>query len=160
MPCNTAHFWYDALQGAVSIPIVHIVDAVVEELRSQHLQGARIGLLATDATVSAGVYAERMEAAGYELLLPAQSQQVEVMRAIRSVKAGEPKRAGEELARVVRHMEESGALALVLACTELPLITIPATKLVIIDSALALARRCVERIRERAERGSETRVAS
>jgi aspartate racemase len=33
IPCNTAHYWYDALCAAVPIPILHIVDAAVAELQ-------------------------------------------------------------------------------------------------------------------------------
>ena len=33
IPCNTAHYWYDALCAAVPIPILHIVDAALAELQ-------------------------------------------------------------------------------------------------------------------------------
>ena len=33
MPCNTAHNFYDAVQGAVSIPVLHMVRLTAQALR-------------------------------------------------------------------------------------------------------------------------------
>ena len=32
IPCNTAHGWYDEMQAAAEVPILHIVDAAAAEL--------------------------------------------------------------------------------------------------------------------------------
>ena len=32
IPCNTAHGWFDAMQAATALPILHIVDAAAAEL--------------------------------------------------------------------------------------------------------------------------------
>ena len=44
IPCNTAHFWYERLVE-LGVPIIHIVDSVVEELQSQGVKGGTIGII-------------------------------------------------------------------------------------------------------------------
>src|SRR5215210_2830189 len=46
--CNTAHHWYEELQRASGIPILHIADAACDELRKRG-SAPRVGLLATEA---------------------------------------------------------------------------------------------------------------
>ena len=60
IPCNTAHHWHGALQAETSVPIIHIVDAVVDALAQQ--VHPTIGVLATDGTVRAGIYQQRLAA--------------------------------------------------------------------------------------------------
>ena len=31
MPCNTAHLWFDEVQGALGVPMLHLVDAALED---------------------------------------------------------------------------------------------------------------------------------
>ena len=53
MPCNTAHLYFEELQRSLSIPILNIVD---ETLQSIPENTKRVALLATEATVQAGIY--------------------------------------------------------------------------------------------------------
>ena len=58
IPCNTAHRWHASLQAATALPILHIVDALAEALGNLHVGTGRIGLLATDGMIAAGLYQE------------------------------------------------------------------------------------------------------
>ena len=53
IPCNTAHHWHAALQAETSLPILHIVDALIGELPTGEMGGRTVGLLATDGTIKA-----------------------------------------------------------------------------------------------------------
>ncbi|MES5844410.1 MULTISPECIES: amino acid racemase [unclassified Bacillus cereus group] len=53
MPCNTAHLYFEELQRSLSIPILNIVD---ETLKAIPENTKRVALLATEATVQAGIY--------------------------------------------------------------------------------------------------------
>ncbi|GAQ87369.1 Aspartate or glutamate racemase [Klebsormidium nitens] len=76
MPSNMAHFWYDQLALDCSVPFLHIADAVVEELDLAKLEpleaGSRpkVGLLASEATLKASIYQQKLEARGYTVVLP------------------------------------------------------------------------------------------
>ena len=46
MPCNTAHLWFEPLQAALGVPMLHLVDAALAEA-AVAVGGAPLGLLAT-----------------------------------------------------------------------------------------------------------------
>ncbi len=145
IPCNTAHHWHAEIQRAVRVPVLHIADAVLAELPQAGLSdGAGIGLLCTSGTLRAGFYATRLSGAGYRLCVPDGSAQAEVDAAIAAVKAGNLD-AGRALAQeAARKLATQGADALLLGCTELPLVLDASNAgLFLIDATAALARACV-----------------
>src|SRR5699024_9848860 len=56
VPCNSAHFWFDQMQQAATVPVLHIVDAVAEQVRGTGPGITRLGLMSTDGTARSGVY--------------------------------------------------------------------------------------------------------
>ena len=67
MPCNTAHAFSKSVSGAVSIPLLSIVDVTVAACR----QYSVLGLLATEGCLRSGIYQDAVNALGQELLIPA-----------------------------------------------------------------------------------------
>ena len=64
MPCNTAHYFYDAIAGSIHIPMLNIIEETLKLLAGK---GARkIGLLATEGTIAAGTYPAVAQAHGIE----------------------------------------------------------------------------------------------
>lgn len=122
MPCNTAHHWFDGLSAAAPIPLLHIADAAVAELKARTGPGSTVVVLSTPATRRSGFYEERLRREGYRVArLPARLSDGNVMRAIRAVKAGRVREARARLDPVLRHVDAIAASAVLLACTELPL---------------------------------------
>ena len=146
MPCNTAHLWFEPLQAALGLPMLHLVDAALGEVRSQVDAGARVGLLATDATLASGLYLNRT-AGGRAIawLLPTAGEMVDlVMPGIAAIKTADLARGADLLARAARGMRGRGAEALVLGCTEIPLVLDAADAGVpVVDATAALARSAV-----------------
>jgi aspartate racemase len=122
IPCNTAHLWYEDLVAEARVPVLHIVDAAIADLHRQGIRSGRIGLMATAATLQLCLYQDRLEARGYECIVPSDD---EVLRhctiPIRHVKANDIPAACEPVAAGVERLLERGAQAVVLGCTELPL---------------------------------------
>lgn len=145
MPCNTAHLWFDELQAALGLPMLHLVDAALEDAVASAGLSARIGLLATDATLASGLYLNRPASQQVQWLLPTASEMLDwVMPGIQEVKAGRLDTAAELLLRAAAALQRRGAAALVLGCTEIPLVLTPANAPVpVIDATAALARRAV-----------------
>ena len=56
IPCNTAHLWYDQIAAATRLPVLHIIEAVIDDLRRLGLPKGRIGLMGTAATLKLGLY--------------------------------------------------------------------------------------------------------
>jgi aspartate racemase len=144
MPCNTAHLWFDELQEALGLPMLHLVDAAIDDAVAAAGEGARIGLLATDATLASGLYVNRK--ASVQWLLPTAREMLEqVMPGIAAVKAGELDRGAALLLTAARALKQRGAAALVLGCTEIPLVLDAGhAPLPLIDATAALARRAVD----------------
>lgn len=122
VPCNTAHLWFDELAGATRLPVLHIAEAVVQNLRRHGLRDGRVGVLGTPATLALGLYQRTLEAAGYEAIVPAPDEvQSHCVAAIAAVKAGRLDAAWAPAAEGIRALAARGARAVVLGCTELPL---------------------------------------
>ena len=124
IPCNTAHYWHEALQAKCPIPILHIVDAVLAKLNNMGgSQVKHIGLLATTGTVRAEIYPKRLASLGskLELLLPEDEiQQEDVMPGIEQMKAGNRKKSRQLLSKAAQHLAEKGAEVIIMGCTEIP----------------------------------------
>ncbi len=120
MPCNTSHYFYEELCALSPVPVMNMIRQTATFL---HAQGVRkVGLLATDGTVKAGVYQKELEALGIEAVCPSAEGQREVMRLIYDgVKADAPHFPAEKVREVVADLFDQGAQVLVLGCSELPL---------------------------------------
>lgn len=129
MPCNTGHWFMHSVEQAVDVPVLSIVDETVRAgtARAHERAGsvdapARLGVLATDGTRAAGVYADAVEASGGVPVLPGADDQRTLMSIIYDqVKAGRP----VDLAAfdgVVDRVLAAGADVVLLACTELSVI--------------------------------------
>ncbi|KAH1047979.1 hypothetical protein J1N35_038763 [Gossypium stocksii] len=76
VPCHISHSWHDEVFKGCSIPSLHMAECVSRELKEAKLKPLeagsplRIGLLATDATLKAGFYQEKLQNEGFEVVLP------------------------------------------------------------------------------------------
>lgn len=144
MPCNTAHLWFEPLQAALGLPMLHLVDAALDEAVRHTPAGGAIGLLATRATLESGLYVRRAGAAiRWRLPTPDELAQW-VMPGIQAVKAGDLSRGAACLGQAARALAGRGACTLVLGCTEIPLVLdADRAGLPVIDATAALARATV-----------------
>jgi len=151
MPCNTAHLWFDAVQARLQRPMLHLVDAALHEALALAGPRARLGLLATDATVASGLYINRHlpDSTAPAWLMPTAGEMLErVMPGIEAVKAGRLDMGQALLAEVASALRRRGADVLVLGCTEIPLVLdAGACGLPVVDATAALAREVVAHIR-------------
>ena len=121
MPCNTAHYFYEDVKKAVSIPVLSIIESAADKVLRSGQKKALI--LATDGTGKAGVYDKVFNRRGIETVYPDAGTQKKVMSIIyEGVKAGAPKEGRMEklTADINDFIKKTGTVA-VLACTELPL---------------------------------------
>lgn len=122
IPCNTAHGWFEGMQAATRLPILHIVEAAADELLRLGVASGTIGLLATKGTLAMRLYQERLEGRGYDVMIPsAEDMDSVVMPAIDQVKANRVAEAYAPLAEAAMALVARGAKAVVLGCTEIPL---------------------------------------
>jgi len=124
IPCNTAHAWYDDLARASSLPIIHIVDALIQELQCGLTGTAHVfGLMGTAATLRMRLYETRLVKDGYRCVSP-HGDEIDrwITPSIEAIKAGDLALALPGLVNATNALVEAGATKIVLACTELPLL--------------------------------------
>lgn len=142
MPCNTAHLWFEPLQAALGVPMLHLVDAALAEAVDA-VGSAPLGLLATQATLASGLYTARAPRIDWRLPTAAEVDGC-ITPAIAAIKAGDLPAGRTLLVGAARALARRGAQALVLGCTEIPLVLDAAAAPVpVIDATAALARRTV-----------------
>lgn len=117
IPCNTSHAFVPRLQELIVTPIVNMIDETARAL--QKLGAGRVGILATDGTVKAGLYHAACEKLGIEAVTPPPATQALVMSVIYDeIKRGE-KGSREKFVAIDAVMRDLGCERAVLACTEL-----------------------------------------
>jgi aspartate racemase len=125
--CNTAHAYHGEVQRALRIPWVHLMEIVAEAIRATHPSGARVGLLATDGTLAAGLYHRSLEARGLVPVAPpiesaiqerVRSAIADPSTGIKATGARVSPAAHDHLVAAAAWCLEHGASVIVQACTE------------------------------------------
>ena len=120
IPCNTAHYFYDALSESIQVPIINIIRETVELIRKSG--AGKIGILATAGTVRSGAYEKVCKELGVGYEAPDETHQQMLTDIIYGdIKQGRDADM-EKFMAVCRHMREKECDVLVLGCTELSLI--------------------------------------
>lgn len=119
---NTMHKVADHIQGAVDIPLLHIID--ITAAATQRAGASRVGLLATGFTMEQPFYRDRMALHGVDVIVPAAAARELVHRVIydelcRGI-VGDASRA--KIKEVITGLVEEGAEGVILGCTEIELL--------------------------------------
>ena len=118
---NTMHLLAEEIGEAVSIPILHVAEAVAEAALDADVDS--IALLDTRFTMEKDFYRRGLEAHGLRVLVPDEAERMELHRIIyeelcRGVVDPDSKRAFYD---IVDRLAKAGAKSVALACTEFTL---------------------------------------
>lgn len=144
IPCNTAHHWYDELLRKSSVPILHIADACIEEIKKEQISS--VSLLATNGTHKANFYPNKLTGENITYSPVSLLSQEKVMEGIYKVKSGDISAGGRLLEEALKEALDNGVEKVILGCTEIPfaLEQIHSTYLPFtIDATKALSKACV-----------------
>ena len=142
VPCNTAHKYYADIQASVGVPVLNIV---TEALRRLPVDSGRVGVLATQSTLDAGVYQEGLAKLGRKLIWQ-ESWQRQVNGIISLIKGADGlDQAVQAWQRLLADMQGQ-VDSLLLACTDLNVVAdrSPA-RLPMVDAGNCLAHAVVAR---------------
>ncbi len=119
---NSMHKVYDQVAAAVSVPVIHIAECVAERIASDGCK--KVALIGSRNVMVESFYRQKLIARDIELL-PPEMGFVEVLDRIiyDELMLGKASRQAErELKTVLTNLEQDGAEAVVLGCTELEMI--------------------------------------
>lgn len=145
-PDNTIHQAMPYLEGLSPLPWLHIAEVVAGEAAGRGFR--RVGLTGTRWLVDSEVYPEKLAAQQLELVRPSAAERDEINRIIfdELVYGVFKPEAVAYFQQVITRMKEEGSEAVILGCTEIPLIMSDGNSpLPTLDSTRLLARAALRR---------------
>jgi len=145
-PDNTIHRALPYVEPRSPLPWLHIADVVAANADERGFR--RIGLTGTRWLVEGEIYPERLAARRIECVRPTAAEREEINRIIMDELVCDVFKPGSTayVQRVIARMKDEGCDAVILGCTELPLILSDANSpLPTLDSTRLLARAALRR---------------
>jgi aspartate racemase len=145
-PDNTIHQAFDLVEHRSPRPWLHIAREVAREAQRRNFK--RLAVLGTKYLMEGPVYPSALKSAGIDFRLPPKEQRERIDQIIfdELVNAQFHPRSLAYFVEVIRSMKDQGCNAVVLGCTEIPLLVTPeASPLPTLDSTRLLAGAAVRK---------------
>jgi aspartate racemase len=145
-PDNTIHQAFDLIEHRSPRPWLHIAREVAKEAQRSHFK--RLAILGTRYLMEGPVYREALRAAGVEYRTPGPGQRERLDQIIMDelVNGQFLPRSLAYYVEVIRALKDEGCDAVVLGCTEIPLLVTPeSSPLPTLDSTRLLAKAAVRK---------------
>ena len=121
MPCNTAHYFYEAIKKHLGIDFINMIDETAKEVKRISPSCKKIGLLATKGTYHTGIYEKVFAPYEIEVIKPDNEDQQYIADIILAVKIGQSTFDLTNIYHVLDKLKKQNIEMLVLGCTELPI---------------------------------------
>lgn len=119
---NTMHKVAPQIQEGISVPILHIADATVDELKKNNIN--RVALLGTKYTMTQDFYKERVRRHGIDVIIPDEDD-VELVNHViydQLCLGNINYDSRKEFIRIIGLLKKRGAEGVILGCTEIGLL--------------------------------------
>ena len=142
---NTNHQCAEAVEAAVNLPLVHIVDPTADAV--EHANMRRVGLLGTRYTMERKFLRDRLEARGLDVIVPDEPDRttihdIQFKELVFGKRLDSSRRAFIE---VIGRLVDKGAEGVILGCTEFGmLIGAGDTSVPLFDTTVLHAKRAVD----------------
>jgi aspartate racemase len=140
IPCNTAHLFIDQLRQACTIPILSIIDATQAAIPATM---KKVAILATRTTIDSGLYQKSLLKKGMIPILVDDATQNRlsqiILKVVQTLHTDEDR---DFMKNIIKDLIKKGCDAIILGCTELPLIV--ESHETIINSLAALQRSAIQ----------------
>ena len=140
---NTAHTTLADLEVEASVPFVSIPHETAKEVKRRGF--VKVGLLAAPTTIFAGVYQTEFLNQGVQFELPDNGQFETLSEIIGQVIGGEFKAPKAKLLKIADSLKKKKVEAIVLGCTELPLVFPKNYSLPVLNTLEILGRALLKR---------------
>lgn len=120
IPCITAHYFLEELEKNIELPIIDGVEETVKYLKKHGIK--RVGIMATEGTVSSGLFQKKLEKHKIESIVPKEAEQEYINHIIyNNVKLNKAVDM-DKFNLVADKLRAMGAECIILGCSELSLI--------------------------------------
>lgn len=117
--CNTMHHYLS--EAETKVPVLSMVESVCERI-SEHGY-TYVGVLGTPSTIRSGLYTAPLHEKGIGTFVPSSPDILQLGKIIKSIIAGAYGRDEQKALHLLLQKQiESGVQAIILGCTELPLV--------------------------------------
>ncbi|MDY3118354.1 MAG: amino acid racemase [Peptoniphilus sp.] len=137
-PCNTGHYFFDAMQAMADGDIINMVDETLARCQSMGVK--KVAVFATKGTTSTKLYDRYAAARDLAVLYPTEEEQETITRVIYDVKGKGKTHFPVMDALITKYTEDA---VVILACTELSTIGIDHPK--VVDTTQVLGDVIIER---------------
>lgn len=119
--CNTAHMLITDIQNQTNIPIVSMINEVTSEASRRKYK--KVGILATPFTIRHNLYQDSLKKEGIDFIVPSLNQLLAIESVIRKIISGDQTHDDSmKILRIATDLHMRGAQAIILGCTEIPLV--------------------------------------
>jgi aspartate racemase len=142
---NTLHMFVDRLLEITNIPIIHIADAVTNEIKNNNI--GKVGLLGTKPTMEMDFYKNKLNKANINVLIPEAEERQYIQDTILNelLKDIFREETKKRFLNIIDNLIAKGAEGIILGCTEIPLlIKKEDTKIKLFDTLFIHAKTAVE----------------
>jgi aspartate racemase len=145
IPGNSIHFAFNKIVVKSPLPVISIVETAVEECWDRGYK--KIAVLGVGITMSGGLFKEPVEKRGMTYQVPSQDDQELLNKIIYEeiVPDKVSQKSVELIVNLINKLKSGGCDAVILGCTELPIVvTEENSPLPIIDTTRLLAKKALE----------------
>jgi aspartate racemase len=142
---NTMHLVFDRVQAQMGVPMVSLLDAVGDAIEARGW--TEVGLLGTSTTMEKPFYRDALATRGIGVLVPGEADRRAIDQTIfdeLSVGLLQTETRAQYLA-IIDGLVDRGAQAIILGCTEIPLLVTPSdTEVPLLDTTAIHAEAALE----------------
>ncbi len=119
--CNTAHILLNKLRKESSSYFISMIDEVTNNVANSKIK--IVGIIATPSALRYKLYQKSLNKKGIRSVIPTIMQMRLLEKIIRNILQGKKNKSDErELVSIANSLKNKGAQAIILGCTELPLV--------------------------------------
>ncbi|MCF7906240.1 amino acid racemase [Candidatus Gracilibacteria bacterium] len=142
MACNTIHMFWETLRNHTHVPILHIVQETLKQVKQKEM--TTVGLLCTETTHKQALYHAPLSKENVHILACNHEERKHLTQIIKNIMSGRHEKSDKEfLEQKAKDFVSQGAEAIILGCTELPII-FPKKEFLCFDSTQILAEAAVD----------------
>ena len=121
IPCNSVFSYFKQMQNAVSIPIINIMEETSKEVNKKGFK--KVGVLGTKLTIKQKLFDNSLKDYNVKVIKPTINQQKIITRIIMNILSRRKLKQDKlALISIIKYLQNKGAEAIIIGCTELPLI--------------------------------------